>query len=206
MSEISRLLENNQAWARQVTQDDPEFFSKLATGQQPEYLWIGCSDSRVPAARVAGFQPGEAFVHRNIANQVILADANLRSVLEYGVLVLKVKHIIICGHYGCGGVAAAVGERPPGVIDQWLEQLRIINERHAAELETIVGDDNRLARLCELNVIEQVQNVDRSSVVQQALDAGQQLSVHGLIYSLEDGLLKELEAPNSPPLTTLAAR
>ena len=205
MSHIDAVLEKNRLWATSVTADDPDFFKNLAGGQQPEFLWIGCSDSRVPASRVAGFEPGEAFVHRNIANQVILSDLNFLSVLQYAVAVLKVKHIVVCGHYNCGGVAAAVSGQSAGVIDHWLEGIRDTNEAHEDELTAVVGDDYRLARLCELNVLQQVKNVGRTTAVRNAWDAGQDLEVHGLIYSLEDGLLKDLNATAKSPVDTRIA-
>ncbi|MEM9186316.1 MAG: carbonic anhydrase [Planctomycetota bacterium] len=200
MSSIDSVLDKNRAWAASMTASDPDFFKNLAGGQQPEYLWVGCSDSRVPASRVAGFEPGEAFVHRNIANQVILSDLNFLSVLRYAVAVLKVKHIVVCGHYNCGGVAAAVSNGSVGVIDHWLEGIRDTNDANADQLAGIVGEEERLARLCELNVVEQVRNVCRTTAVRTAWDEGQELSVHGLIYSLEDGLLKDLnvEAKKRP--------
>ncbi|MGE3182448.1 MAG: carbonate dehydratase [Phycisphaerae bacterium] len=189
---LPKLFENNRQWAAQVTQNDPAFFSKLAALQEPDYLWIGCADSRVPANQIIGLNPGEIFVHRNIANVVPHTDFNCLSVIEYAVAVLKVNHIIVCGHYGCGGVAAALQSRPVGLIDNWLRHIRDVRAKHAEALDAIDDDRARLDRLCELNVIEQVNNVCHTSIVQRAWDEGHSLAVHGWIYRLNDGLLQDL--------------
>ena len=166
---------------------------RLSQGQSPQVLWIGCADSRVPANQVIGLDPGEVFVHRNIANVVVHSDFNCLSVIEYAVAVLKVRHVIVCGHYGCGGVMAASQNHPVGLIDNWLRHIRDVRQINETALNAIEDDDARFARRCELNVIEQVHNVCRTIIVQQAWEQGQDLSVHGLIYNLKDGLLRDLE-------------
>ena len=193
MSEIPTLMENNRRWAEGVTERDPEFFERLSQGQSPQVLWIGCADSRVPANQVIGLDPGEVFVHCNIANVVVHSDFNCLSVIEYAVAVLKVRHVIVCGHYGCGGVMAASQNHPVGLIDNWLRHIRDVRQMNETALNAIEDDDARFDRLCELNVIEQVHNVCRTTIVQQAWEQGQDLSVHGLIYNLKDGLLRDLE-------------
>ena len=193
MSEIPTLMENNRRWAEGITERDPEFFERLSQGQSPQVLWIGCADSRVPANQVIGLDPGEVFVHRNIANVVVHSDFNCLSVIEYAVAVLKVRHVIVCGHYGCGGVMAASQNHPVGLIDNWLRHIRDVRQMNETALNAIEADDARFDRLCELNVIEQVHNVCRTTIVQQAWEQGQDLSVHGLIYNLKDGLLRDLE-------------
>ena len=192
MSGIPELLENNRRWSQGVTDQNPDFFERLALGQSPEVLWIGCADSRVPANQVIGLDPGEVFVHRNIANVVVHSDFNCLSVIEYAVAMLKVSHVIVCGHYGCGGVEAASQNHQLGLIDNWLRHIRDVRNHHETVLDAIEGDDARLDRLCELNVVGQVHNVCSTTIVQQAWDRGQALSVHGLIYNLKDGLLKDL--------------
>lgn len=194
MSKIDELLDRNKAWSAAVSAQDPEFFSRLAGQQAPEYLWIGCSDSRVSANQIVDLQPGEVFVHRNIANVVVHTDLNCLSVMQYAVDVLKVKHIIVCGHYGCGGINAALGDQPHGLIDNWLRHVQNVARLYADELAQ-VEDGLRSDLLCELNVKEQVENVCRTTIVQSAWDRGQALSVHGCIYNLENGLLKELVTP-----------
>ena len=193
MSEIPKLIENNRRWAEGITERDPGFFERLSQGQAPKVLWIGCADSRVPANQVIGLDPGEVFVHRNIANVVVHSDFNCLSVIEYAVAVLKVRHVIVCGHYGCGGVMAASQNHPVGLIDNWLRHIRDVRQMNETALNAIEDDDARFDRLCELNVIEQVHNVCRTTIVQQAWEQGQDLSVHGLIYNLKDGLLRDLE-------------
>lgn len=193
MSEIPTLMENNRRWAEGITERDPGFFERLSQGQSPKVLWIGCADSRVPANQVIGLDPGEVFVHRNIANVVVHSDFNCLSVIEYAVAVLKVRHVIVCGHYGCGGVMAASQNHPVGLIDNWLRHIRDVRQMNETALNAIEDDDARFDRLCELNVIEQVHNVCRTTIVQQAWEQGQDLSVHGLIYNLKDGLLRDLE-------------
>ena len=192
MRVLSSLFENNRNWAEKVKREDPDFFTALSNQQNPEYLWIGCSDSRVPANEIIGLAPGEVFVHRNIANQVIHNDANCLSVIQYAVDVLKVKHIIVCGHYGCGGVAGAMDNDLEDPINDWLRHVRDIYDKYASTLDRIDDKKRRTEKLCELNVIEQVANVCQTSFVQDAWARGQELAVHGWIYALEDGLLRDL--------------
>ncbi len=192
MEGLAKLLENNKTWAEGIVAEDADFFRRLAQHQSPEYLWIGCSDSRMPATRLVGLDPGEMFVHRNVANVVVHTDLNCLSVMQYAVDVLRVKHIIVCGHYGCGGIMAALHKLKLGLIDNWLRHVRDVLERHEAALAAIESEEERLDRLCELNVIEQVVNVCQTTVVQGAWERGQKLAVHGLIYGLRDGLLREL--------------
>ncbi|RMG54655.1 MAG: carbonate dehydratase [Gammaproteobacteria bacterium] len=191
MKLLKELFENNRQWAEQVERDHPGFFEALSRQQSPDYLWIGCSDSRVPANEIVGMLPGELFVHRNVANVVVQTDFNCLSVLQYAVEVLGVKHIIVCGHYGCGGVKAALTNNRHGLIDNWLSSIKDIYAKHQAQFEQL-DEDSRLDRLCELNVIEQVHNVCRTTIVQDAWDRGQELSVHGWIYGIDDGRLRDL--------------
>ncbi|TAH37618.1 MAG: carbonate dehydratase [Alphaproteobacteria bacterium] len=191
MTDLKKLLDNNKNWAARIQREDPTFFQKLVEQQSPEYLWIGCSDSRVPANQIVGLVPGEVFVHRNVANLVVQTDLNCLSVVQYAVEVLKVRHIIVCGHYGCGGVRAALEKQKLGLIDGWLANLQKIAEQHAKELKSSDAQQN-WDRLCELNVIEQVWHVTQTSIVQNAWKAGQDLTVHGWIYSVKNGLLKDL--------------
>ena len=193
MCDLDHLLQNNQAWAERTQAKHPEFFSKLAAQQQPEYLWIGCSDSRVPANEIVDLMPGELFVHRNVANVVVHTDHNCLSVMQYAVEVLKVKHIMVVGHYGCGGVQAVLDEARFGLIDNWLRHVADVKEKHQGLLSSI-EEQQRCAALCELNVIEQVRNVCLTNVVQDAWQRKQELTVHGWVYGLEDGLLKELNS------------
>jgi carbonic anhydrase len=192
MKTLDHLLENNRKWASGMVAQDPEFFARLAAQQRPEYLWIGCADSRVPANQIIGLAPGQVFVHRNIANLVVHTDMNCLSVLEYAVAVLEVKHIIVCGHYNCGGVQAAMGDRQVGLIDNWLRHIRDVRQKHSDRLAGISDADRRRDRLCELNVIEQVENVCHTSIVQAAWCRGQDVAVHGWIYALNDGLIRDL--------------
>ena len=192
MKTLPKLFENNKKWAAQIVQSDPSFFQKLARQQSPEFLWIGCSDSRVPANEIVGLLPGELFVHRNVANLVVHSDMNCLSVVQFAVEVLKVKHIIVCGHYGCGGVKAAVDNQHHGLIDNWLRHIRDIYRRHSNELMAIADEEKRIDRLCELNVVEQVANVGSMTAVQEAWHRGHGLSVHGWIYGISNGLLKDL--------------
>lgn len=196
---LPQLIENNRRWADETTKQDATFFKRLSEKQTPEFLWIGCADSRVPANQIVGLDPGEVFVHRNIANVVVHTDFNCLSVIEYAVAVLKVKHIIVCGHYGCGGVKAAAEDHHYGLIDNWLRHIRDVRQKHEKLLEIITADEIRLDRLCELNVVEQVKNVCYTSVVQAAWDRGQSLSVHGWIYRLTDGLLNDMDVTISGP-------
>lgn len=194
MKALPLLFENNRKWASQISQIDPSFFSKLVQQQNPEFLWIGCSDSRVPANEIIGLLPGELFVHRNVANLVIHSDMNCLSVLQYAVEILKIKHIIVCGHYGCGGVRAATESQPHGLIDNWLRHIRDIYQRRSAELSRFPTVQERINRLCELNVIEQVKNVGNTTIVQEAWQRGQKVTIHGWIYAISDGLLKDMDA------------
>jgi carbonic anhydrase len=189
---LADLFARNRAWAAAMTAEDPDYFAALAQGQSPRYLWIGCSDSRVPANQIVGLPPGEVFVHRNVANVVVHTDLNCLSVLQYAVDVLGVEHVIVCGHYGCGGVGAALEGARHGLIDNWLRHVADVAEKHADELASL-DDGRRLERMCELNVVEQVANVCQTTIVEDAWARGQELTVHGLIYSLEDGLLRDLD-------------
>ena len=194
MCSLDGLFSNNRAWANQRVSDDPDFFTRLARQQAPRYLWIGCSDSRVPANEILGLAPGEVFVHRNIANIVVHSDLNCLSVLQYAVETLKVEHIMVVGHYGCGGVQAVAERRSTGLADNWLRHIEDIAHKHVAKLEAAEGDAARGARLVELNVIEQVANVCRTTILRRAWYRGQRIEVHGLVYGLEDGLLRRIGA------------
>ncbi|MDZ4737901.1 MAG: carbonate dehydratase [Rhodospirillaceae bacterium] len=191
MPDLDALLKNNREWARRMVEQDPLFFRRLAELQTPEYLWIGCSDSRVPANQITGLLPGEVFVHRNVANLVVRSDLNCLAVVQYAVDVLHVKHIIVCGHYGCGGVRAALGDRRLGLIDNWLGHIASVRDRHAGVLEGL-PDVQRWRRLCELNVVEQARHLCLSSVVQDVWARGQTVAVHAWIYGVEDGLIRDL--------------
>ncbi|MGE0082418.1 MAG: carbonate dehydratase [Thiohalomonadaceae bacterium] len=190
---LQHLLDNNRRWAEAVTRDDPEFFPALARQQTPEYLWIGCADSRVPANELLGLLPGDVFVHRNVANMVVHTDFNCLTVLQYAVDVLKVKHIIVCGHYGCGGVKAAMEKKDHGLIDNWLRNIKDIYHQYADRIAQLPTQEQRADRLCELNVRAQVGNVCHTTIVQNAWARGQPLSVHGWIYGIKDGLLRDLK-------------
>jgi carbonic anhydrase len=192
MKLLKPLFDNNRLWAERINKEDPSFFEKLAKQQNPEYLWIGCSDSRVPSNQIIDLMPGEVFVHRNIANMVIHTDLNCLSVIQYAVDVLKVKHIMVVGHYGCGGVRAAMDNLRLGLIDNWLGHLRDIYRMHEAELAQL-DETERFRRLCELNVIEQVANVTSTTIVREAWDRGQDVAVHGWIYGVNNGLLTDLD-------------
>lgn len=192
MSDLDHLFTNNRAWSSGIKERDPQFFEKLAAQQSPEYLWIGCADSRVPANEIIGLLPGEVFVHRNVANVVVHTDFNCLSCIQFAVEVLKVKHIIVCGHYGCGGVRAAMQNNQLGLIDNWLRHIKDVYQKHFDELEAIADENDRVNRLCELNVIEQVNNVCHTTIVQSAWARGHNLAVHGWIYALHDGLLQDL--------------
>jgi carbonic anhydrase len=196
---LDHLKANNRAWSQRKIAADPGFFRRLEGQQAPEYLWIGCSDSRVPANEIVGLDPGELFVHRNVANLAPPQDANYLSVLQFAVDVLKVKHVLVVGHYGCGGVAAAVDGQRRGLVDHWLHPIREVAHDHAAELDACPDDPSRLNRLCELNVIRQVRNVASDVFVQDAWGRGQQLHVHGWVYSLGTGLVTDLGATVSGP-------
>lgn len=193
MPGLEHLFENNKAWAAAIKDQEPEFFSRLAKQQSPEYLWIGCSDSRVAANQLLDLRPGEVFVHRNIANQVQHSDLNCLSVVQFAVEVLKVKHVIVCGHYGCGGVNASLEPDRLGLIDNWLQNIKDVQRFHRQELNTITDKKQKQNRLCELNVIEQVINMCQTSTVQDAWERNQPLAIHGLVYSIEDGILHDLD-------------
>jgi carbonic anhydrase len=192
MQKLNPLFENNRAWAERITSQDPHFFETLSRQQSPEYLWIGCADSRVPANEIVGLMPGELFVHRNVANVVVHTDLNCLSVIQYAVEALKVKHVIVTGHYGCGGVQAALENRRLGLIDNWLRHVQDVAQKHAALLSGMSDEQQRLDRLCELNVIEQVVNVCQTTIVQSAWERGQELAVHGWVYRLTDGLIRDM--------------
>lgn len=192
MRTLSQLFANNRAWAAQMTRENPEFFRHLSQQQTPGYLWIGCSDSRVPSNQIVGLLPGEMFVQRNVANLVIHTDLNCLSAMQFAVEVLRVEHIIICGHYGCGGVRAALRDEKSGLIDNWLRHVQDVRWKHRAELDLLRTETERHDRLCELNVIEQVVNASRTTIVRDAWSRGQSLSVHGWIYDIGDGLLRDL--------------
>ena len=193
------LFEQNAAWARRIRERDPDFFTRLTSQQAPAYLWIGCSDSRVPANEIVDLLPGELFVHRNVANLVVHTDLNCLSVLQYAVDVLRVRHVIVCGHYGCGGVHAAAANTRLGLIDNWLRHVKDVQQKHTQQLSRITNEAARIRRLCELNVIEQVKNVGQTTIIQDAWSRGQSVSVHGWIYALKDGLLRDLGMGASNP-------
>jgi carbonic anhydrase len=188
-----RLLENNKNWVKEQLNLDPTYFEKLSKGQSPEYLWIGCSDSRVPANQITGTEPGEVFVHRNIANMVVHSDMNMLSVLSYAVEVLKVKHIIVCGHYGCGGVIAAMKNQQFGLIDNWLRHIKDVYRYHHVELDAIEDENKRARRFVEVNVQEQVHDLGKTSIVQNAWRRNQPLHIHGWVYDINDGLINDLK-------------
>jgi carbonic anhydrase len=202
MDPLENLLKNNRDWANSVNRDDPGFFSRLANQQKPQYLWIGCSDSRVPANQITGLAPGEVFVHRNVANVVAETDFNLLAVLQYAVDVLKVRHVIVCGHYGCGGVRAALENFRHGMIDNWLSGIRALSRAHREEL-TSLSSDEALDRLCELNAIDQARHVARTTILEDAWERGQEISIHSWIYRLDNGIINPLGEPISKPLTGL---
>ena len=193
MSKLDVLFEKNRNWALSVKASDPLFFEKLSAQQSPDYLWIGCSDSRVPANQIVGLMPGEVFVHRNVANMVVHTDLNCLTVLQYAVDVLKVKHVMVVGHYGCGGVAAAYENADNGLLDNWLRNIKDVQYHHQLQLDAIEDKTQRLELLCELNVVSQVSNVCHTTIVQNAWRRDQPLAIHGWVYSLADGLLKDLD-------------
>lgn len=194
MDSINKLIENNAIWAEKMRESDPDFFSRLANQQKPRYLWIGCSDSRVPANQITGLPPGEVFVHRNVANVVQESDFNVLAVVQYAVDVLKVTDIIVCGHYGCGGVQAALENFRHGIIDNWLAPIRSLTRVHKSELDSL-EDNQRLDRLCELNVLSQARHVARTTIVEDAWERGQPLAIHSWIYRLDQGILTPLRNP-----------
>jgi carbonic anhydrase len=193
MRELKDLFDRNRRWAAKVTAARPDFFTNLSRQQKPEYLWIGCSDSRVPANEIVDMLPGEIFVHRNIANLVVHTDLNCLSVIQYAVEVLRVKHIIVCGHYGCGGITTALAEGDHGLIDNWLQNVKDVYRYHRARIDSLESEQEKQDVMCELNVIEQVINLANTTVVQAAWKGGQTLAVHGWIYSIDNGILKDLD-------------
>lgn len=193
MQSLKDLFANNKQWAKSVEKEFPNFFEELSKQQNPQYLWIGCSDSRVPANEIVGLLPGELFVHRNVANIVYQNDLNCLSVIQYAVEVLKVKHIIVVGHYGCGGVAAAMSDKKNGLIDNWLRNVRENYLRNRKKIDKLHSHEEKVDKLCELNVIEQVRNVCQTTIVQNAWDNGQKLTIHGWVYGIKDGLAKDLK-------------
>jgi len=197
MATIEHLFENNRVWAEKINKEDPLFFKSLSEQQNPEYLWIGCSDSRVPANELLGMQPGEVFVHRNIANQVIHTDLNCLSVIQYAVEILKIKHIIVCGHYGCGGVQASLDTESYGLIDNWLRHIEDVYRFHKEKLDAITNKTEKVNTLCELNVIEQVANVCNTTILRNAWQNNQDITIHGFVYNLHDGILKNLNVTYS---------
>ena len=203
MRVLGHLFENNRAWAEQMIRQDPDFFGRLSRQQAPRYLWIGCSDSRVPANQIVGLLPGEMFVHRNVANVVVHADLNYLSAIQFAVDVLRVSHIIVCGHYGCGGVLAALRDDKLGLADNWLRHVQDVRWKHKEEMDTLETEVLKHNRLCELNVVEQVLNVSRTTIVRDAWARGQALAVHGWVYDVSDGLLRDLDmcitAPEEVP-------
>jgi carbonic anhydrase len=192
MKPLKKLFKNNRVWAANTHKQDPDFFKKLIAQQKPEYLWIGCADSRVPANEIVGLLPGELFVHRNIANVVVHTDLNCLSVLQYAVEMLKIKNIIVCGHYGCGGVTAALENKKHGLVDNWLRHIQDVYRKHKNVVDAFSGR-KRIDKLCELNVVEQVANVCQTTVIQEAWDRKEQVTVHGCIYGIENGLLQDLK-------------
>ncbi|MFL6247773.1 MAG: carbonate dehydratase [Thermoanaerobaculia bacterium] len=190
---LSELFENNRAWAAEMIRKDPDFFTRLTSQQAPQFLWIGCSDSRVPANQIVGLEPGEMFVHRNVANVVVHADLNCLSAIQFAVEVVRVRHIIVCGHYGCGGVLAALRDEKHGLVDNWLRHVQDVRSKYQSQLDELPTENDRHRRLCELNVIEQVMNVSRTTVVRDAWARGQSLAIHGWVYDLRDGLLRDLD-------------
>ncbi|HEY5611352.1 MAG TPA: carbonate dehydratase [Thermoanaerobaculia bacterium] len=189
---LEHLFTNNRAWAAEMTRQDPDFFTRLSLQQTPQYLWIGCSDSRVPANQIVGLLPGEMLVHRNVANVVVHSDLNCLSAIQFAVDVLRVAHIIVCGHHGCGGVLAALRDDKLGLVDNWLRHVQDVRWKHQAEIDALDTEEKRHRRLCELNAIEQVVNVSNTTVVRDAWARGQSLAVHGWVYDLHDGLLRDL--------------
>jgi carbonic anhydrase len=206
MKKIDKIIEGNRSWSETLRAKHPEFFEDLSKQQNPEYLWIGCSDSRVPSTQLVGMNPGEMFVHRNVANVVVHTDLNCLSVIQYAVDVLRVKHIIVCGHYGCGGIKSAMNDSKLGLIDNWLRHIQDVAEKYEPLLNKIADKHDRLDKLCELNVIEQTINVCQTTVVQSAWERGAEFAVHGLIYSLQDGLLRDLNISIMNEAELLTAR
>jgi len=196
---IAEVFEKNREWADSILKEDAQFFERLSKQQNPDYMWIGCADSRVPANEIMGMLPGDVFVHRNVANVVVHTDLNCLSVMQFAVDVLKVKHIIVTGHYGCGGIKASVEKQKLGLIDNWLRHIQDVQQKHSCCLQPLEGEPALIDRMCELNVIEQVVNVSQTTVVQDAWDRGQDLTIHGFIYSVKDGLIRDLDMSSSSP-------
>jgi carbonic anhydrase len=190
---LPQLFENNRAWAASITRDDPDFFRRLSAQQSPHYLWIGCSDSRVPANQIVGLSAGDMFVHRNVANVVVHTDLNCLSAIQFAVDALRVEHIIVCGHYSCGGVLAALQDKKLGLIDNWLRHVQHVRAKHGPDIDALATEAEQHARLCELNVVEQVINVSETTIVRDAWSRGQTLAIHGWIYDISDGLLRDLD-------------
>jgi carbonic anhydrase len=205
MATVTQLFENNRAWSARLRHADPDFFTRLSRQQRPRYLWIGCADSRVPANEIVGLLPGELFVHRNVANVVVHSDLNCLSVMQFAVDVLRIEHVIVCGHYGCSGVAAALRNERVGLADNWLRHVQDVHAKHDSRVAPLPEGDRRLDRLCELNVIEQVANVCQTTIVRDAWDRGQALTVHGWVYGLQDGLLRDLGTSVAAPAAAAAA-
>ena len=193
MKSLDQLFKNNRAWAESILREDPNFFAKLSRQQKPAYLWIGCSDSRVPANEIVGLMPGELFVHRNVANLVVHTDLNCLSVMQFAVEILKVRHVIVCGHYGCSGVSAALRRERLGLSDNWLRHVQDVRQKHESHLAATSNEQEACDRLCELNVVEQVANVCQTTIARDAWERGQELAIHGWIYGLKDGLLRDLK-------------
>jgi carbonic anhydrase len=205
MPSLKHLFDSNRAWSERIRRADPQFFSRLSQQQRPRYLWIGCADSRVPANEIVGLLPGELFVHRNIANVVVHSDLNCLSVMQFAVDVLRIEHIIVCGHYGCSGVSAALRNERVGLADNWLRHVQDVHAKHDARVAELSATDRRVDRLCELNVIEQVANVCQTTIVRDAWDRGQELTVHGWVYGLQDGLVHDLGTSVGEPAKAAAA-
>ncbi len=202
---LSHLFDQNRAWSERIRKSDPEFFTRLSGQQRPRYLWIGCADSRVPANEIVGLPPGELFVHRNVANVVVHSDLNCLSVMQFAIEVLKVEHVIVCGHYGCSGVTVALRNERVGLADNWLRHVQDVHAKHNGRVSAMADNARRIDRLCELNVIEQVVNVSQTTIVRDAWDRGNKLSVHGWVYGLEDGLVRDLDITVSGAGETAAA-
>jgi carbonic anhydrase len=202
---LDHLFENNRAWSERMRRNDPQFFARLSGQQQPRYLWIGCADSRVPANEIVGLQPGELFVHRNVANVVVHSDLNCLSVMQFAIEVLKIEHVIVCGHYGCSGVSVAVQNQRVGLADNWLRHVQDVHSKHATRVATMTEMPRRIDRMCELNVIEQVANVCQTTIARDAWERGQALSIHGWIYGLKDGLVRDLKTTVNRPEQAAAA-
>jgi len=199
MASLKHLFDSNRAWSERIRKIDPDFFTKLSGQQRPRYLWIGCADSRVPANEIVGLLPGELFVHRNVANVVVHSDLNCLSVMQFAIQVLQVEHVIVCGHYGCSGVSAAVQDQRVGLADNWLRHVQDVHWKHEQKVDSVTGLPDRIDRMCELNVIEQVANVCQTTILRDAWDRGQEISVHGWVYGLEDGLVHDLGTTVTSP-------